>query len=53
LYNYSLECLLSRKRENVGAKIAKQQRQRKQAEKRAKKLARKQGKPVPKEGQWI
>jgi hypothetical protein len=44
---------VSRKRENVGAKIAKQQRQRKQAEKRAKKLARKQGKPAPKDEPWI
>ena len=44
---------MSRKRENVGAKIAKQQRQRKQAEKRAKKLARKQGKPAPSAEQWV
>jgi hypothetical protein len=44
---------VSRKRENVGAKIAKQQRQRKQAEKRAKKLARKQGKAAPEEKRWI
>jgi hypothetical protein len=48
-----VECALSRRRENVGAKIAKQQRQRKQAEKRAKKLARKQGKPAPDAERWI
>jgi hypothetical protein len=44
---------VSRRRENVGARIAKQQRQRKQAEKRSKKLARKQGKAAPKDDQWI
>jgi len=48
-----MERAVSRKRESVGARIAKQQRQRKQAEKRAKKLARKQGKEEPKEERWI
>lgn len=44
---------MTRKRENVKARIAKQQRQRKQAEKRAKKLARKQGVVTPKEQEWV
>jgi len=48
-----MEGNVSRKRENVGAKIAKQQRQRKQAEKRAKKLARKQGRPSPDTERWV
>ncbi len=44
---------MTRKRENVQARIAKQKRQRKQADKRAKKLARKQGTAAPTEDRWI